>query len=123
MKKTKKKISPSRKRYVEAHPTVSARLPLEIRQKLMTNLKTMTITLPDAFKILAGELEIKARPVEATWQKGYQQGFKTAREKYQVIYSCTKCGTLLTVSTPEEKDAIKQFMKEAGWCHSDCTQS
>ena len=59
--------SPSRIKYEGENPTVSARLPKETRDKLLKNLAESGISLADALKILAGELEIKMKPIYADY--------------------------------------------------------
>jgi len=123
MKKTlKKKKTPSREKYEQSHPTVSARIPIETRVKLRNKLEILKTSLSELLKAIADDLEIKAKPVEEARREGYQQGYKVAQEICVVTYPCAKCGRLLIVSTPEEKADIKKFMKEHGWGHENCSQ-
>jgi hypothetical protein len=49
--------------------------------------------------------------------KGYKKGVK----EYMIVYQCSICGKEL-VLRPGQKDheAMKKFMKNAGWAHSSC---
>ena len=81
-----KKKSPSRERYEKENPTVSGRIPKETRHNLLLNLKKMGMTLPDALKVLAGELEVKVRPIDEARRQGYEE----AKNHYMVTYPCCK---------------------------------
>jgi len=66
----KKRKSPSRERYEKENPTVSARVPKETRDKLLEVLPKLGMSLADAFKVLAGELEVKAVPIDKARRHG-----------------------------------------------------
>jgi hypothetical protein len=123
MKRRGKKKSPSRERYERSHPTVSARLPLASRDLLLAKMKTLNMSLPEAFKVLTGDLQIKAKPIEEAKKEGFQQGYQKALSIYMVSYPCSRCGKLLFVTTAEEKRAIKSYMKENNWGHEECTKN
>jgi hypothetical protein len=107
---------PSRIKYEKDNPTVSARLPLEIRAKLLANLKILDMSLTDALKGLAGELEIKVIPVEEARKAGYEE----ARKHYMIIYKCAVCGKYKAIESPQAKAAAARYMTEHGWCHAEC---
>lgn len=112
----KSKRSPSRIKYEQSHPTISARLSLETRDKLILNLETAGISLADAFKVLAGELELKVKPLE----QARKDGFDEARKLYMVTYPCDICGKPTPLTSPKAKEAASQFMTELGWGHTKC---
>jgi antitoxin component of RelBE/YafQ-DinJ toxin-antitoxin module len=114
MKKSKK--TPSRIKYDKNHPTVSARLPVETKEKLHKNLAILGMTLPDAFKVLAGQLEVKAIPVEEARKAGYEE----AKKLYMVPYACSVCGGLIPITSPKAKEAAGRCMTGLGWGHTDC---
>ena len=138
---------PSRDRYEKNNPTVSARIPAEVKEKLIKYLKENNISLANALKILAGELELKTKSVEEAKQTGYDSGFKdgyvagrkdgydtgykegyskglmTGRQRYGVPYRCHKCGETLVIDTPEEKAAAGEMMAKAGWVHKECNNT
>ena len=121
MKKVYKKPEPpSRDKYDRAHPTVSARLPLATRDKLLAKLEALNMTLPEALKVLAGELEIKAKPIEEARNKGFQVGFQQAKKRYLVTFPCSECGKLVPITEPKAKAKIARYMSESGWKHSQC---
>ena len=120
-KENKRRKSPSRERYERTHPTVSARIPLATRDKLVSNLGVLGMSLPEGLKHLAGELEVKAKPVEEAKKEGFQQGYQKAQSIFMVSYPCFGCGKLIFVKTPEEKKAIMSYMKENKWGHEECT--
>ena len=121
MKKRKKK-SPSRIKYETSHPTVSARIPIEIKQKVIANLKTLDMNMADAFKKLAGELEKKAKPIELMKKAEYKAGYSAAKIYYAVPYQCSKCGQTIVINTPEEKEAASILMTAEGWRHETCPE-
>jgi mRNA-degrading endonuclease RelE of RelBE toxin-antitoxin system len=121
-RKTTKKKSPSRIKYEASHPTVSARIPLEIKQKVIANLKTLDMNIADAFKKLGGELEEKAKPIELMKKAEYKAGYNAAKNYYAVPYQCSKCGQTVVIYTPEEKEAASRLMTEAEWGHKTCPE-
>jgi len=117
---TKKR--PSRIKYEMSHPTVSARIPIEIKEKIIANLKTLDMNMADAFKKLAGELEEKAKPIELMKKAEYKAGYSAAKNYYAVPYPCSKCEQTIVINTPEEKEAASKLMTEAGWGHETCPE-
>lgn len=114
MKKSKK--TPSRIKYDKNHPTVSGRVTVETKEKLYKNLAILGMSLPDALRVLAGELEVKAIPVEEAKKAGYEE----ARNRYAVTYQCNVCGKTLVVTSAAEKAAIAKYMLEHRWGHPEC---
>ena len=114
--KIKSKQFPSRIKYEQSHPTVSARIPKETRDRLLVNLAKLGMTLPDALKVLAGELEVKVMPID----EARGQGFEDAMKLYMVTYPCHKCGKPMHITSPRAKEAVRGFMIKQGWGHSKC---
>jgi hypothetical protein len=124
-KKSKKittpgKIRPSRIKYDKNHPPISARLPIEVRDKLRLTLKSRGITLPKLLTSLANGAEIKIIPAEGAKRADFKNGFTAASEYYGVPYKCCKCGQDVIINSPEEKEAASKLMTQAGWGHSNC---
>ena len=109
---------PSREKYEKENPTVSARVPKETRDRLLVNLAKLGMTLPDALKVLAGELEVKAIPIDEARQKGYEE----ARNRYTVTYSCYICGKPIAITSPETKKVVSNFLTTHGWGHLKCIE-
>jgi hypothetical protein len=120
MSKQKRKIPPSRQRYERNNPTVSARIPVEVRDKLIAHLKTSDMSLADALKVLAGNLEIKTKPAEEIKKASFSVGFGTAKTRYGVYYKCAKCGQPILIDSAEEKEDASKFLTEEGWGHHEC---
>jgi len=112
----KKRKSPSREKYEKGNPTVSARLPEETRDRLRVELAKLGMSLADALKVLAGELEVKVIPIDEARQLGYEE----AKNLYMVTYLCSRCGKEMIVTTDRAKQAIKEYMHEHGWHHGGC---
>jgi hypothetical protein len=118
MKPKKQPKTPSRERYELANPTVSARISLATRDKLLSNLEVLGMSMSKALKVLAGELEIKAKPVEEATHEGFQR----AKKLYMVSYPCSRCGKTIPISDPKTKAVVAKYMSEAGWHHSRCPE-
>lgn len=48
------------------------------------------------------------------------QGYKDARRRYNVSYSCCICGKEVEVNADEERKAIRQYMESQKWGHAEC---
>jgi len=120
----KLKPLPSRIKYENNNPTVSARLPKEKRDKLLAILLVLKMTLAQLLLHFIGEYEIKIIPVEEAskqgFDEGYKKGFLRAKEMYAVRYPCNKCGKEIVVNSEKEKQDIRQFMIRERWCHGEC---
>ncbi len=114
MKKSKR--SPSRIKYEKNHPTVSARLPLEVRDNLLLNLKKLNMSVTDAFMVLAGKIEIRAIPIEEAKKAGYEE----AKNNYMISFLCHVCGKPIEITNPKTKEAAARYMADHGWGHSEC---
>ena len=114
----KSKSSPSRIKYEKSHPTVSARLPKEKREKLLSLLKTMDITQTQLLLHFIDEYEIKIMPVEEARKKGFLE----AKAIYMVTYNCPKCGTPIPIVGDSAKQAASKYMAEHGWGHTECSK-
>ena len=112
----KKRKSPSRERYEKENPTVSGRIPKETRHNLLLNLKKIGMTLPDALKVLAGELEVKVRPIDEARRQGYEE----AKNHYLVTYPCSVCSKLIPLTSLKAKEAASRCMTDQGWGHAEC---
>jgi hypothetical protein len=112
----KKRKPPSREKYEKDNPTVSGRIPKETRSKLLLNLKELGMSLPDALKVLAGEVEVKVKPIDEARQQGYEE----AKNRYMVTYPCNVCGKLISITSPEAKETVSRYMTDCGWGHVEC---
>ena len=118
----KQNKSPSRIKYEQSHPTISGRVPIEARDKLLTNLAKLGMTISDALMALAGELEVKVVPVEEERLKGYKQGYEEAMKKYMVPYRCFVCEKTIIITSPETKKVVSKFLTEHCWGHTKCIE-
>lgn len=114
--KTTKNKPPSQDRYEKDKPTVSARVPKEIRDRLRVNLAKQGKSLADALIAITNDLEIKGKSFDEAKQEGYEE----AKERYMVLFPCDTCGELLPITSPKAKRAAGQFMCDAGWGHAKC---
>ena len=63
MAKARSKKTPSRVKYDQNHPTVSARLPKEKRDKLLAVLRSLGLSLANLLVSFADEYEVKVKPI------------------------------------------------------------
>jgi len=108
---------PSRIRYEQSHPTVSAR----VDKKLYDELKELQELTKKSFTDILREAVRKQKPwAKDAYDIGQKAGYDSAKREFAVTYRCSVCGGALTVSSPEEKKAIAQYMREHGWGHGNC---
>jgi hypothetical protein len=74
------------------------------------------MTLPDALKVLAGELEVKVVPIDEARRAGYEE----AKNLYMVTYPCYICGKPIPITSLKAKEVASRFMTEHGWGHAKC---
>jgi len=116
MKRSKNNKAPSRERYEQSNPTVSARMPIDKRNRLMAVLARLNMTLSQLLITFADEHEVTTRPLVEV----RKEGFLEARKMFGVWYPCRKCGKQTLINTPEEKIAAARHMVEDGWAHQQC---
>lgn len=127
MKRSKdnKRKPPSREKYERENPVVSFRAPKEIYGSLQVVKEKQGKSYLDIMKAGLGLYEVKVRAEEEVRREAYDEGFEEAAniacDAFLVTYPCSKCGKDITVDTEEEKKAIREFMINAGWSHSDCS--
>jgi DNA-directed RNA polymerase subunit L len=115
----KKKVHkpPSRVKYDESHPTVSAR----VDQKLYDELKELQKLTKKSLTDILREAVRKQKPwAKAAYDIGHRVGYDSAKTEFGVTYRCSVCGSMLTVITEKEKKAIVQYMREHPWRHAKC---
>jgi hypothetical protein len=124
MAKKRKDKPPSRKKYEVENPTVSARVTQKTRARLYKNLAVLGMSLADAIKVLAGELEVKARPIAEVWQTafaaGKEYGSNETKRRYAISYKCAGCGEEILVSDDNTKQAIVRFLRDHHAGHVEC---
>ena len=116
MAKAKGKKTLSRIKYDQNHPTVSARLPKEKRDKLLAVLRSLGLTLAHLLINFADEYEVKVKPLDEARREGYEE----AKNRFIVAYLCRKCGKPIPITSPKAKAAAASYMVEHGWGHTEC---
>ncbi len=114
--KKSKHQPPSRRKYNQNHPTVSARLPTEERSKLIAVLRSLGLSLPQLLSNFANEFETKVKPLEEARKEGYEE----AQKKYMVTFPCSVCGKPTPITGPQAKVAAGKYMTEGHWGHAEC---
>jgi hypothetical protein len=74
------------------------------------------MTVSDALKVLAGELEVRVVPID----KARRKGFEVAMKLYMVSYPCKICKKPIQITSEKDKETVRGFMIEQGWVHSEC---
>jgi len=124
MPKKRRSKPPSRARYEETHPTVSARVTREVYERLEMLRETEGKSFADILKVGLGILEANVRDRGAVWEEAYAEGWgdglTNGWETWGVTYRCCVCGETMMVETEMEKAAIARCMKREGWGHAKC---
>ena len=122
VKRTNK--APSRRKYEEANPVLSFRVPRKIYEELRMVKGSTGESRTKVLMAGLGLYKVKIKTEKEIWQKAYDQGVEKGRQEVwdllAVNYPCSICGKEITVHTEEEKKAIRKFMTESGWHHGDC---
>ncbi len=126
MAKVTKRKAPSRVRYEQSHPTVSCRVPKDIYDRLTKAKQADSKSFTDILKVGLGLVELgvkkQAEAIKKGYDEGYKKGYGDATTLYKVTYHCSKCGQIMYVQYPNEKEAINKYMTESGWSHQTCPQ-
>jgi predicted CopG family antitoxin len=123
MAKARKK-APSRVRYEQGHPTISCRITRELYDSLRKAKSTGGRSFADILKVGLGVLEANTRKeaelIKQGYASGYKKGYAEAESAFKVTYPCSVCGRQLTVTSQDEKEAIRGYMQEHSWGHREC---
>ncbi len=123
-KTAEKRKTPSRVRYEQSHPTVSCRIPRELHDKLRKAKGTESRSFSDILKIGLGLVELQAKKeaelMKQFYSSGYKKGYADAESAFKITYPCSICRKALTVTSQNEKEAIRGYMQQHGWAHSEC---
>jgi len=109
----KRHYPPAYYRYREKHPAIVIRVTKEIFDKLKELQNKTGKTLA---QLVRENLGIQMR----NEQNAYRKGYEDAKKKYLVSYPCAVCGETIEVESPEEKAAIKKYMRQYEWGHQSC---
>lgn len=109
----KKHVPPAKIKYDKAHPIVSIRVDQELKNKLD---EIKEISGKSVGDILREALEVQL----PSTKKAHTLGLTKGQHKYGVPYKCSICGGTIWITSPEEKKAAAQYMRENGWCHGKC---
>jgi hypothetical protein len=117
-----RKVPPSKIKYLQKNPVVSFHLPLEMRDRLRGMAAKDGVTIATYVKRFLDGLAARDDNREKAWHDGYEAGFRTARERYEIRYRCTVCDGPITVS-PGSKLHTSLIRKthDEGWRHMKCT--
>ena len=103
---------PAKIKYDKSHPTISVRVDLELKNELEEIKEMSGKTVGD---ILREALGVQAPSAK----KAFELGYIKAKKDWGITYKCSVCGGTIWVSTPQEKKAVAQYMREHRWAHGD----
>jgi hypothetical protein len=89
---------------------------VENREKLRLVLRKQGTTLTKLLIAIANEQELKLKPLEEARVTGYQE----AKRLYMVYFHCDVCGKPILINNPKIKEAVRQYLSDAGFGHSEC---
>lgn len=106
---------PSRVRYEKEHPTLSARIPRALYDRIVAlcrqQEKSFAVFLREA-------LERRADVEEDEFIRAYVAAAEEGAARFGVTYRCCGCRKPITVSTEAEKTVARTALRF--WGHSDC---
>jgi hypothetical protein len=70
--------------------------------------------------ILREAIGVQANSVQVAYDRGLNKGRSDTEQLYRVDYRCSVCGGTITLATSEEKQAVREYMRENGWAHGSC---
>ena len=104
--------APSRRKYEEANPVLSFRVPRKIYEELRMVKESTGDSRTKVLMAGLGLYKVKIKTEKEIWQKAYDQGVGKGHEEIwdllAVNYHCSICGKEITVDTEEEKKAIAE---------------
>jgi len=122
--KGRKKRTPSRIKYEQKRPTFSFRIYEELKARIQEVKKVEGISNTNIVEIAVDLLEVKVGKEkevrDQAYDEGYEKGYEEARKLYSVTFPCKVCGKIVTVTDKNAKEAIKGYMRQHGWSHTDC---
>jgi hypothetical protein len=122
--KTIKSKAPSRVKYEKTHPTVSCRVPRDVYDKLKAFIDSEGKSFADVLKTGLGIMKAQVKEEEDIrikgYDEGYRKGYEDAERLYKITYPCSVCGRTITLTSANEKEAVKKYMQEHSWGHNSC---
>lgn len=125
MSDEKKKVPPSKARYLLRNPMVSFHLPAELLERLRKKATEDGVTIATYVRNYLTDLTVRDDDVkkarEDAFTEGYDAGFAAARRKYEIRCECFKCGGLITVEPGSTTHhSVRIALRRIHWGHADC---
>jgi hypothetical protein len=116
-----RKVPPSKIKYLQKNPVVSFHLPIDLRERLRGMAARDGVTIATYVKRLLNDLTVRDDDRGKAWKEGYDNGFRKARERYEIRYRCPVCGEPITIlpGTPCHRSIVENLSIE-GWRHNKC---
>lgn len=71
-------------------------------------------------RLEAKKEEALKRVRDEGWREGHAEGYKEAKDKYLVSCDCALCGRTIEVVTEEQKNIIRELVRQYHLAHGDC---
>ena len=132
----RRRQAPSKQRYAEAHPTITAHLDVETYAQVQALhersglpfaellRRSLGVVAKDVETVrLRGYNEGLKRGTETGYSAGYKAGYARAEAEHTVTYPCSLCGLDLDMAPgSDEAKAAAEALREAGWAHTSCVE-
>lgn len=108
-------VPPSRTRYEQRNPVVSARVPRDVYDRL----KALRARSGKSLRtILREALALQ----ETSVGDAYQRGFRDARKRYAVSFPCSACRREAWATGDELKRHVRGILIREHWAHGTCLE-
>jgi len=125
MNNERKKVPPSKVRYLQRNPIISFHLPADMLERLKRMSAEDGVTIATYVRNYLTDLTVrdddlkKAR--EEAFSRGYDAGFATARRQFEIRCECSECGGLITVEPGSmTHHSVRIALRRNHWGHADC---
>lgn len=126
MPKSKKRTPPSRIKYEAHHPVISARVPKDIRDRLIA-LRENGESVADVLKMGLGLIEAKIGAEEKLKKRAHDEGFRAgyeeAKDRFAVEFVCSVCGESLAITDRDLKLITAGLLQKNNWGHLECVRA
>jgi hypothetical protein len=106
-------------RYHLTHPTLSTRVTLTERDKILKIAAATNLTVAEIFR---NALLYGTSALTNAHSIGYNQGYNDARTRYGVIYPCAVCGKPIEAVSENSKAFLVEALRQARWVHAACAK-
>jgi len=122
----KNRVRPSRIKYDENHPVVSARLPMDVYRQLKDFQKDSGTSVADVIKAGLGVLEPSFNFFKAAYEPQLIQDFDDVRKATEKLYKieipCPVCGKPYVFEGEGRLNLARRSLIQKGFHHPNCRE-